>query len=211
MGRDGYNGGGCFGVENHRLTCLRFPSSPGRSLGASGWHSGGGDKNGYLIIIICGITQKLLAMGKQINLATLLNQARSKVLNWMWKGSHEKAVETVQGTFELCVRSKKQCPWCATDCPVTQCLTFLGQNCYFFKCKTEIKKMLLKWAFISQGYLSVLLAFKIQNDFIQVQYMFRDLWCRDKSAFCIKYIWLVSCLQSIQGQVEMVDIATMSW
>lgn len=34
-----YNGGGCFGVRDHRLTCLSFPSSPGESLGASGWHS----------------------------------------------------------------------------------------------------------------------------------------------------------------------------
>lgn len=69
----------------------------------------------YLIIIICGITQKLLAMGKQINLATLLNQARSKVLNCVGKGSHEKALECIQGTFELCVRLGKKCLWYATD------------------------------------------------------------------------------------------------
>lgn len=59
-------------------------AQPGRSLGANGWHSRrGGKKCGYLIIIICRITQKLLAMGKQIKQATLLNQARSKVLNWV--------------------------------------------------------------------------------------------------------------------------------
>lgn len=66
-----------------------------------------GKKEGYLIILICGITQKRLAMGKQINLATLLNQARCKVLNGVRRGSHEKALECVQGTFELCVRLKK--------------------------------------------------------------------------------------------------------
>lgn len=97
------------GAQNHCLTCVSFSSSPARSLGASGWHSGKKKKTGNLIIIICGITQKLLAMGKQINLATLLNQARRKVLNCVWKGSHEKALECVQGTFELCAGLKKQC------------------------------------------------------------------------------------------------------
>lgn len=77
------------------------------------WEQTGGVD--YLIIIICGITQKLLAMGKQINLATLLNQARSKVLNCVGKGSHEKALECIQGTFELCVRLGKKCLWYATD------------------------------------------------------------------------------------------------
>lgn len=67
-------------------------------------------KKGYLIIIICGITQKLLAMCKQINLATLLNQTRRKVFNRVWRVSHENARECVQGTPELCVRLKKQCP-----------------------------------------------------------------------------------------------------
>lgn len=37
--------------------------------------------NGYLIIIVRGITQRRLAMCKQINLAARLKQARSKVLN----------------------------------------------------------------------------------------------------------------------------------
>lgn len=60
-----YNRGGCFVFQFHRFTCVSFPSSSDRSLGASGWHSGGEKKNLYLIIIICGITQKLLAMGKQ--------------------------------------------------------------------------------------------------------------------------------------------------
>lgn len=93
-------------------------------------------KNGYLIIIICGITQKLLAMCKQINLATLLNRARSNVLNWVWKGSHEKALECAQGTFELCLRLKKtfsEVNWltCEQAYLANSCLWFLQEALSF--------------------------------------------------------------------------------
>lgn len=104
-----------FGAQTHRFTCVSFPRFTWQGPGSQRLafrrerRGGGGEKkSGYLIIITCGITQRLLAMGKQIKLVTLLNQARSKVLNWVWKGSHEKALECVQGTFELCVRLKKK-------------------------------------------------------------------------------------------------------
>lgn len=38
----------------------------------------------------------------------------------MWNGSHEKAFECVQGTFELCVRLKQLHLCWATDWPVSK-------------------------------------------------------------------------------------------
>lgn len=48
-------------------------------------------------------------MGKQINLATLLNQARSKVFNCVCKGSHEKALVCTGDFWALC-RVEKTMP-----------------------------------------------------------------------------------------------------
>lgn len=111
-----------------------WPASASQAHLAGPWDPAAGihkeKKNGYLIIIICGITQKLLAMCKQINPATLLNRARSKVLNWVWKVSHEKAFECVQR--DVCTLCKVEKTMSAVRNRMTCAQPSLADSCLWY-------------------------------------------------------------------------------
>lgn len=123
-------------------------------LGTKGWcpKKGGGDF--YLIIIIARIIQELLASGKQIKPTTRSNQEHSKVLNSLWKGSHEKAPEWVQGDFWSLGKVSKNKFLINSDWPMSKLSlqtaawdtsrSTVAQLCfkgYFAPCKTFLQEL----------------------------------------------------------------------